>query len=380
MIHPLIILLAVTTVFFAPAVVSGSGSKKDAITVYRSLETRTLMLETAQVLAARGGYDLTERTIILPSAGAQDTLPVALPARRTDAWNRDIRYCRGASQSLTATGLALVSAGPDNTLATTCSDALNGNNSSDDIVIALTHADLATWTGRGESRTTFVNQVEDLRCTDPMVVAFVSDRWQCVNADDLISEALDGTAAACPIANGTGEKVWDGPTKSYGACTVVACDTNYAEYSNACIPDTIACTVTNGTGTRTFNGDPYGPCVATTCDTGYRIENGQCVEDGLVVGSCYRLTCTSMAGRTQTVVGNASAADRIQATAPSGESEWLAFVSQGPDGGFTATEAFNCIPWGGMGLSPLWYTPKCIFNRAYDGAYRPLSCQAPEPC
>ncbi|MEQ9153468.1 MAG: hypothetical protein RLO06_18465 [Parvibaculum sp.] len=390
MMHPLLVLLAAATTFFAPMLKSAIQTKQDAVETARSVETRSMLFEAAQILASHGTYELATNTILLPMPGTDDALPAALPAPLSDAWSTGLAYCTGASQSLPDVALALVSAGPDRVRTTSCYAALNGTSSGDDILVRMTHADAATWAGRTESRLTLVNQAEELDCDAPLVVAYDNGAWECTNVDDLISAELDGSTADCAVANGTGEKTWDGAAKAWGSCIVVECDPGYVEHNNACIPEVIPCTVDNGSGTATWNGTEYGQCVATSCDEGYRVENGQCVE-ALVVGTCYRITCTSRRGRTRTLIGNAADANVVHARAPSGLGTWVVGVTGDSAGGFRLNFSYNCMfnhAAGGNAqfsnnsscqrYGPLNSGESGLFTAGY-GAYF-ASCQVPTPC
>lgn len=343
MMHPLLVLLAAATTFFAPMLKSAIESKHDAVETARSLETRTMLFEAAQILASHGSYDLATNTIVLPMPDVDDAVPSTLPAPVADAWNTALAYCSGGSQALPDVALALISAGPDRVRTTSCSAALNGTSAADDILVRMTHGDAATWAGRTESRLALVNQVEALDCDAPLVVAYSNGAWVCMNADDLISDALDGSTAACPVANGTGEKTWDGATKTWGPCIVTACDPGYVEHNNACIPEVIPCAVDHGSGTSTWNGSGYGQCVANSCESGYQIENGQCVKDAVQVGACYRVTCQSRRGNVRTLNGNAATSDIVRARAPSGNGTWVLRITGNDHDGFNVDYAYNCM-------------------------------------
>ncbi|SDG53494.1 hypothetical protein [Thalassobaculum litoreum] len=341
--HPFVILLAAVVSFLAPSLYSAMQTKTDAVTSARASTTRASLIEAAQILATQGSLDLASGTLILSAAGSGSTLPADLPAQTTDSWNTAITYCRGGSQTMAATALALVSAGPDRRADTSCTTALSSLSSGDDIVITLSHSDAATWAAQSANRLGLVNTVEALNCVAPDVVAYSGGTWTCVNVDDLISESLDGTSTSCPIANGTGEKAWDGATKSWSTCVVTGCNAGYTVHNNTCIPTTTPCSVSNGSGQQTWNGSGYGSCTATSCNAGYHIENGQCVPDGLQAGSCYRITCTSQANRTQTLIGNAQNSQVVRAGAPSGGGAWVLGVGGNSQSGFYLTQAYNCI-------------------------------------
>jgi hypothetical protein len=88
------------------------------------------------------------------------------------------------------------------------------------------------------------------------------------------------TTIACPVADGTGEQVWDSASRSYGACNVASCNAGYHVYGNACAPNVISCSVANGVGTQTWNGTAYAACVVSACSAGY----GDC--DGSFADGC----------------------------------------------------------------------------------------------
>jgi hypothetical protein len=96
-----------------------------------------------------------------------------------------------------------------------------------------------------------------------------------------------------PIANGTA-------ACTAGACGVAACEAGYTLSSGNCIPITITCSVTNGTGTQTWNGTQYGACNATSCDSGYHLAESACAANVIA--------CT-LANATATQTWNGTAYD-----------------------------------------------------------------------
>jgi LruC domain-containing protein len=86
-----------------------------------------------------------------------------------------------------------------------------------------------------------------------------------------------------------------------GDCVFSGCPAGQHLESEACLPDTRACAVTNGTGTETWNGTAYGACVIT-CNAGFQLSGSTCVASGLqgaiTISSTFNLNTTPTGTRT----------------------------------------------------------------------------------
>lgn len=105
----------------------------------------------------------------------------------------------------------------------------------------------------------------------------------------------------CSITNGTGQQTWQG--SSYGACTVVSCQQGYRNSANSCVFSPTSCPITFGEGQTQANGS----CLAVSCQSGYHLSSNSCVSNvlsctiangtgqrtwnGSSFGSCMVLSC-----------------------------------------------------------------------------------------
>lgn len=61
-------------------------------------------------------------------------------------------------------------------------------------------------------------------------------------------------------------------------CKIETCNSSYGVNSSGkgCVPLTVSCAVSNGTGSQAWDDHAYSTCVATSCDAGYILTNGSC--------------------------------------------------------------------------------------------------------
>ncbi len=93
---------------------------------------------------------------------------------------------------------------------------------------------------------------------------------------------------ACSITNGSGTQTWNG--SSWGACMVTSCNANFHISGNSCVPNTQACSVTNGSGTQTWNGSSWGACMVTSCNPGFNLVGNACQAISIITSNPSSIT------------------------------------------------------------------------------------------
>ena len=89
------------------------------------------------------------------------------------------------------------------------------------------------------------------------------------NNDQCEPDILDCTPQA-PHAT-YAEQKWVASRGAYGICTIKSCEEGYHLASNACVLDEQVCEIEHGTGMKVWNytTKSWGPCIATSCAAGY---------------------------------------------------------------------------------------------------------------
>ncbi|MGC4118054.1 MAG: hypothetical protein QM765_26590 [Myxococcales bacterium] len=134
------------------------------------------------------------------------------------------------------------------------------------------------------------------RCDDDYVIG---------GSDCVLSGCSGAATQTCTIVHGAGSQsrtCTAGAWSSWGACTVVSCDSGYQQDGDACVATsctgsaTQACTIAHGTGSqsRTCTAgawSSWGTCTVVSCDSGYQ-------QDG---DACLATSCTGSATQACTI-------------------------------------------------------------------------------
>lgn len=85
----------------------------------------------------------------------------------------------------------------------------------------------------------------------------------------------------------TATRTWNPRLGAYGSCQIQECEDGYHVASNACVPNDQLCNVANGRGERIWNGTQWGNCVVTECDPGFEpnASNTACGRCGNYMGA-----------------------------------------------------------------------------------------------
>ncbi len=85
----------------------------------------------------------------------------------------------------------------------------------------------------------------------------------------------------------TATRTWNPTLGAYGSCQIQECEDGYHIASNACVPNDQLCNVANGRGERAWNGTQWGNCVVTECDPGFEpnASNTACGRCGNYMGA-----------------------------------------------------------------------------------------------
>ena len=85
----------------------------------------------------------------------------------------------------------------------------------------------------------------------------------------------------------TATRTWNPTLGAYGSCQIQECEDRYHVASNACVPNDQLCNVANGRGERAWNGTQWGNCVVTECDPGFEpnASNTACGRCGNYMGA-----------------------------------------------------------------------------------------------
>lgn len=85
----------------------------------------------------------------------------------------------------------------------------------------------------------------------------------------------------------TATRIWNPTLGAYGSCQIQECEDGYHVASNACVPNDQLCNVANGRGERAWNGTQWGNCVVTECDPGFEpnASNTACGRCGNYMGA-----------------------------------------------------------------------------------------------
>lgn len=85
----------------------------------------------------------------------------------------------------------------------------------------------------------------------------------------------------------TATRTWNPRLGAYGSCQIQECEDGYHVASNACVPNDQLCNVANGRGERVWNGTQWGNCVVTECDPGFEpnASNTACGRCGNYMGA-----------------------------------------------------------------------------------------------
>ena len=85
----------------------------------------------------------------------------------------------------------------------------------------------------------------------------------------------------------TATRTWNPTLGAYGSCQIQECEDGYHVASNACVPNDQLCNVANGRGERAWNGTQWGNCVVTECDPGFEpnASNTACGRCGNYMGA-----------------------------------------------------------------------------------------------
>jgi len=111
-------------------------------------------------------------------------------------------------------------------------------------------------------------------------------------------ECFEDETRSCEITNGTGHQTREcllGHWQEWGTCVVSSCDVGYEVSGNECVPLTCSgsatqsCTISHGSGqqSRTCNlgtWSSWGACTVVSCDTGYQPNSGNT--------ACVAMTCS----------------------------------------------------------------------------------------
>ena len=90
----------------------------------------------------------------------------------------------------------------------------------------------------------------------------------------------------CSINNGYGRQTWNG--NSWSSCYVDSCNYGYSLSGNSCIPNgswndnwyqTRSCSVSNWYGRQSWNGYSWSSCYAESCNSGYYLSWGSCIRN-----------------------------------------------------------------------------------------------------
>jgi hypothetical protein len=113
---------------------------------------------------------------------------------------------------------------------------------------------------------------------------------------------------ACTINNGTGSRTWNG--SAYGPCTVTGCNVGFENVSNQCLTacasgkhregafcvnDVRSCFIANGTGSQTWNTGVWGDCTLVSCNATHH-QNGNLCDPNQIACSAVELPSNSTAG------------------------------------------------------------------------------------
>ncbi len=118
----------------------------------------------------------------------------------------------------------------------------------------------------------------------------------CSNTEHLENNVCVSNIRSCPIANGTGQQIWqnnmwssqcainscnNGYVLTNGSCLVATttptCSSTQHLENNVCVSNTRSCLVTDGTGQQTWQNNMWSNCAVNSCNNGYVLTNGSCL-------------------------------------------------------------------------------------------------------
>lgn len=92
----------------------------------------------------------------------------------------------------------------------------------------------------------------------------------CPAGQHLVHGACEDNVIDCDAPHAAiATRTWNPGLGAYGSCQIQSCEDGYHVASNACVPDEQLCNVANGRGEREWNGTQWGNCVVTECDPGF---------------------------------------------------------------------------------------------------------------
>ena len=106
---------------------------------------------------------------------------------------------------------------------------------------------------------------------------------------NVAGSACEGDTIVCTAPHATvAMRLWE--NGQFGVCTVIACEPGYHINSNACVLDSQACAIENGSGVQEWVGDSatgyWGECRVASCNPGFTSDPSESAQPTKKCGTC----------------------------------------------------------------------------------------------